>query len=122
MTSWWPGLPDVSETRLRPSPTSNPPAGQACQPSPPSLETGLPSKPTNPNAGQDFGSSRHGWGAGGGGGERKDSLWRRDLSALGPFGAEANFYPRNLEIGSDFLEAAGIVGATPQKLRLHLPK
>ena len=28
MTSWWPGLPDVSETRLRPSPTSNPPAAQ----------------------------------------------------------------------------------------------
>ena len=41
MTSWWPGLPDVSETRLRPSPTSNPPAGQACQPSPPSLRPKL---------------------------------------------------------------------------------
>ena len=41
MTSWWPGLPDVSETRLRPSPTSNPPAGQACQPNPPSLRPKL---------------------------------------------------------------------------------
>ena len=39
-------MSDVSEIRLRPSPTSNPPAGQACPPSPPSLrprlvETGL---------------------------------------------------------------------------------
>ena len=52
-------------------------------------------------AGQDFGSSRHGWGGGGGGRPGKilvgegvkseDSLWRRDLSALGPFGAEANW-------------------------------
>ena len=48
MTSWWPGLPDVSETRLRPSPTSNPPAepqpqAQAC------LKTGLPaSHPASP--------------------------------------------------------------------------
>ena len=46
MTSWWPGLPDVSETRLRPSPTSNPPAGQACQPSPPSLRPKLQTQPS----------------------------------------------------------------------------
>ena len=25
-------------------------------------------------------------------GKSEDSLWRRDLSALGPFGAEANFW------------------------------
>ena len=52
------------------------------------------SRPT----GQDFGSSQHGWGGGAGPakfwllgeGKSEDSLWRRDLSALGPFGAEAN--------------------------------
>ena len=56
-------------------------------------------------AGQDFGPAVMGWGGGGGGagpakfwlgrglgeGKSEDSLWRRDLSALGPFGAEANF-------------------------------
>ena len=31
-----------------------------------------------------------GGGGGGGGPKSEDSLWRRDLSALGPFGAEAN--------------------------------
>ena len=59
-------------------------------------------------AGQDFGPADMGWGGlGGGGGPAKfwlgrgfgegkseDSLWRRDLSALGPFGAEANFSPK----------------------------
>ena len=30
------------------------------------------------------------WSEGVGGGKSEDSLWRRDLSALGPFGAEAN--------------------------------
>ena len=29
-------------------------------------------------------------GEGGGGGTSKDSFWKRDLSALGPLGAEAN--------------------------------
>ena len=44
-------------------------------------------------AGQDFGPAD----MGGGGGPAKfwsgseDSFWRRDLRALGPFGAEANF-------------------------------
>ena len=46
----WPGLSDVSETRLRPSPNSNPPAGQACQPSPPSLRPKL-SEPNQQPAG-----------------------------------------------------------------------
>ena len=42
-------------------------------------------------AGQDFGPADMGGGGGGGGGKSEDSLWRRDLSTLGPFGAEANF-------------------------------
>ena len=47
-----------------------------------------------------LGPADMGGGGGGGGGGRglgegksEDSLWRRDLSALGPFGAEANFTP-----------------------------
>ena len=52
-------------------------------------------------AGQDFGPANMGGGGGragkilgwGGGweGKSEDSFWRRDLSALGPFGADANF-------------------------------
>ena len=46
-------------------------------------------------AGQDFGPADMGCrqnfgGRGLGEGKSEDSLWRRDLSALGPFGAEAN--------------------------------
>ena len=32
-------------------------------------------------------------------GKSEDSLWRRDLSALGPFGAEANYPLCNLPFG-----------------------
>ena len=47
---------------------------------------------TSRPAGQDFGPADMGGGGGGlGEGKSEDSLWRRDLSALGPFGAEANY-------------------------------
>ena len=64
----------------------------------PSEESARCSIPPEESASGDFGSSRHGWGGGGGfgrvgGGKSEDSLWRRDLSALGPFGAEANLPP-----------------------------
>ena len=62
-----------------------------------------PTNPENVKARRTgFWARRHGLGGvGGGGGPAKfwlgkseDSLWRRDLSALGPCGAEANLIPR----------------------------
>ena len=66
-----------------------------------------------------FRASQHGWGGwpvgrGLGEGKSEDSLWRRDLSALGPFGAEANFFLRQTQTRSRRTSDKGLSFLTPK--------
>ena len=74
--------------------------------------TGFLGQPTWVGGGGGGGPAKFWLGRGLGEGKSEDSLWRRDLSALGPFGAEANTHAEPSFVPHD--------DCLPKKCRLNL--